>query len=229
MVLRKRGSNSLNLLQKGGGPLGGGGGDSNPGGNYDSCIYALYVLHICIYINFMHVYIYPYDFFQWHTFVCLLDKNGWFCWRVTLPFSPSVKKLRFLWKGFSCFIELGHLTSKSPLLQQEQSTFESGKGPINGFSSIRTNPLSDTLKFLCNLLFSLINFWIACGSTDFPYFVSSLSNGFKYNNDLNRLFGFSPGILVSVFILEYILWKSEAVILPQCWFNQSFEDACSTV
>ena len=80
--------------------------------------------------------------------------------------------------------------------------------------------------FICNLLFLLINFWIACGSIDFPYFDSSLSNGFEYNNDLNRLCGFSSGFLGSVFILEHILRKFEAVILPQRCSNQSFEDAC---
>ena len=83
------------------------------------------------------------------------------------------------------------------------------------------------LKFLCNLLFSLINSWIACGSMDFPYFVSSLSSGFEYNDYLNRLFGFSSDFLVSVFILEHILWKFEAVILPQRCSNQSFEDGYS--
>ena len=139
---------------------------------------------------------------------------------------PRVRKLRFSWEGFSCFIEHGHFTSKSLFLQMEQSTFESGEAPINGFSFIRTNPLTDTLRFLCSLLFSLINFWVAFGSIDFPYFVTSLSNGFEDNNDLNKLFGFSSGFLVGVFIPEHILWKFEAVILPQQCSNQSFEDAC---
>ena len=124
---------------------------------------------------------------------CSWYQNEWFCLRVTLSFSRSVRKLRFSWERFSRFIELGHFTFKTPLPQQEQSTFESGEAPVNGFSYRRTNPLSDTLKFLCNLLLLLISLWIACGSIDFPYFVSSLSNGFEYNNDLNKLFRFSSG------------------------------------
>ena len=125
---------------------------------------------------------------------------------------PRVRKLRFSWEGFSCFIDLGHFTTKSPFRQMEQSTFKSGKAPINGFSFIGTNPLTDTLKFLCSLLFSLINFWVACGSIDFPYSVTSLSNGFEDNDDLNKLFGFSSGFLVGVFILEHIHFVEEYLI-----------------
>ena len=99
---------------------------------------------------------------------------------------------------------------------------DSGEASAKRFSYMRTNLLFETIKFFYSLLFLLINFLFACASVDAPLF--SLSSGSEYGNDLNRLFGFSSGLLITVLIRDYIPLKSEAVILLHRRLNHSFED-----
>ena len=101
---------------------------------------------------------------------------------------------------------------------------ESGEASTKRFFYMRTNPRFETIQFLYILFILLINFLFSCASVDVSYFVFSLSNGSEYNNDLNRLFGFSSGLLVTVFIRDHIPLKSEAVILLHRCLNHSLED-----